>query len=448
MARTAKRGLQDEYLKIVRKLDGDPEGREAGVSYLENTESHSIEDVRGWAMNAYVLDAKQHETLSEAARIMGSIMEKVMAKYHRDRSFRKLFCLDPRIEEFTLVPSGCHAAVPLSRIDLFFDQKTLDFQICGIDTGGVRGMGPCADVSRVVRATNSYSEFAAKHPTVEDFDPVRECALTVLHTYGNWANAQEGRNHPTNPSLAVVDIEGSTRAAETNEVITCLRGMGCYARAVTFSQLRIEKVGGIRQLVDDEGPITCVWLRARADEAAACKSAGVDLLGEATRRGLVCTVGGYRSWPCCTRSFLSLLHSMEVRQLLSWEERAFIDAHVPQTHIIDASADISAFYDQDQWVLWTKDGHQLQDVEAGSNMSKAAWRNRLVKAIKRRDAVQAHIAQQPMTVVTAEGEAERNVMLGLYVFEGKLSGVDVTSGTDAPIANWNDHLDIACLAVR
>ena len=448
MAKAAKRGLQDEYLKIVRKLDGDPEGREAGVYYLETTDPHSMMDNHGWATNAYLLDAKQCDALDNAARVMGSIMEKVMAKYQRDRSFRELFHLDPTIEEFTLVPSGCHAAVPLSRIDLFFDQKTLDFQICGIETGGVSGMGPCADVSRVVRLTNAYHEFASKHKAVETFNPVRECALSILHTYGNWANAEVGRNHPTHPSLAIVDIENSPRAVETREFIACLRDMGCYARSTTFSELRIERVGGIKQLVDKHGPITCVWLRARADEAAAVPGDGVRTLLEATRRGRVCTVGGYRSWPCCTRSFLSVLHAKECRQLLSWEERAFIDAHIPQTHIIDASADISAFYDQDNWVLRTEDGHQSQDVIAGSNMSKAAWRNRLVKGIKRRDAVQAHIDQHPMTVVTEAGEMERNVMLGLYVFESRLTGVQVTSGTSKSFANWTDHLDIACFAVR
>ena len=259
MAKAAKRSYQDEYLQILRDLDGDAAGRAAGEAYFASSLARG-EERCAWASNPMILDAAQYDVLNGAAVTMGSIMEKVMAKYHRDRSFRKLLGLSPEVEDLTMVPSGCHAAVPLSRIDLLFDPATHDFTICGITTGGIDGMAMSAEVNRAVRSTNAFASFAKTHKSIETFDAMEAAVLSVLHTYGKWANAEEGRNHPTHPSLAVLDVKDSPRASENATVVEVMQGKGIYARTTTFETLRIAEVGGIRQLVDDRGPVTCVWL--------------------------------------------------------------------------------------------------------------------------------------------------------------------------------------------
>lgn len=452
MAKATKRGLQDEYLQIIQELDGDLPGRAAADEHLKGSYPHDGEDAIAWASNPITLNSAQAKALNEAAATMGSIMEKVMRKYQRDRSFRKLFRLTPQVEELTLVPSGCHAAVPLSRIDIFFDSKTLDYQVGGIVTGGVDGMAINTELNRALNQMESFQTFKARHPSTHFIDPVHACVLSLMHTYGKWANAEEGRNHPTHPSIAVVDVDGSPRAAETRTIIMHMRDMGIYARATSFSQLHIERLGGIMQLVDNHGPVTCVWLRATADEVAAQMNDGIRSLLDATRHGMVCTVGGYRSWPCCTRAFLSVLATKECQQLLNREERAFIRDHIPATTIIEPSVDLSQFYDQESWVLRVADGHASDDLIAGSDVRKQDWRMLLVKSIKRHDAVQPCLEHQSIDVagVDAQGKTFRRrmgVMLGLYVFEGKLCGVRPTCGTGKTIASWADRMEMGCLLV-
>ena len=453
MAQEEQRSYQDEYLEIVRDLDGDVDGRAAADAYLRHTSIYVEGRGLRYATNAIVYDEREFKILNNAAHVMGSIMEKVMAKYQRDRNFRALFELPPAVEELTLVPSGCHAAVPLSRIDMFFDRATGDFRIVDIVTGAIDGIAMNNQANRAVRNTNAYRRFAEKHPNVASLDAAESCALSILHTYGKWANASEGRNHPTRPSLAVVDVAGSPRTAATRTVIERLRDMGCLARATDFSKLRIVNVAGIQQLVDDEGPVTCVWLRATIDEAVAHMDKGMRVLADATRHGLVCTVGGYRSWPCCTRAFLSVLHSKECRSLLTYSESAFVRAHVPQMHMITPAADISRFYNQEKWVLKTADGHLPGSVVVGADVPRAAWRQMLVKGIKRRDAVQAYIDRSPVTVVTADEdgssvEDEMNLVTGLYVFESKLCGIRTTSGKAPNNVGWDERLEMGCLVVR
>ena len=165
--------LQDEYLQILGEMSGDAAGREAGDAHLE--ESYGKYDNLKWATNPLIFDAKQYEMLDNAATTFSSIMEKVMARYQRDPFFRKLFGLPTKVEHLTRVPSGCHAAVPLARLDVFYDPVSSNFHIAGVATGGVDGMATSLAATRAVKSTGAYRAFAAKHSGIEDFDPLTAC---------------------------------------------------------------------------------------------------------------------------------------------------------------------------------------------------------------------------------------------------------------------------------
>lgn len=442
--------LQDEYLQILGEMSGDAAGREAGDAHLG--ESYGKYDNLKWATNPLIFDAKQYEMLDNAATTFSSIMEKVMARYQRDPFFRKLFGLPIKVEHLTRVPSGCHAAVPLARLDVFYDPISSNFHIAGVATGGVDGMATSLAATRAVKSTGAYRAFAAKHDDIEDFDPLTACLKAVLNTYASWANAEEGRNHPTNPSFAIVDVAGSPRADETATAVSRLTEMGHYAHATDLAELRIQTVGGLPQLVDKQGPVTCVWLRAKAEEALKVEK-GLDALVEATRRGLVCTVGGYRSWPCCVRSFFSVLRNKQCRAFLTDEENAFVDAHVPDTYVLETSLDLSEFYDQENWVLRETDGRDVSGFHVGKEMRKADWRKALVKGIKHHYVVQEYIAQQGMKVAMADDEgmpivSEQNTMLSLYVFGGELSGIGAACGASDADAVLGSAREMACMVVR
>jgi hypothetical protein len=84
----------------------------------------------------------------------------------------------------------------------------------------------------------------------------------------------------------------------------------------------------------------------------------------------------------------------------------------------------------------------------GGDLSKAEWRKRLVKSIKRRDAIQRYLPQDTTPVVTPDGERDMIVMLGLYVFESKLCGIRAVAGEGATIAEWDPCYNLALMVVR
>lgn len=451
MAKLTGPACETDFLRAAHALEGDLAGRAAATDYLRSTAPALWDESEVWAASPVILDQEEVGVLETAARTMSSIMEKLMARYHRDRQVRSLFSLPPEVERLTLVPTGHRTAVPLSRIDLFFDRRSHDFTITSITTGGVDGMARSAEAARAVQRMGAYRELARKHQ-LRAFDAVEGLVITLLHTYGRWSNVGEGHNHPKNPALAVVDVADSPRAAESAYVIERLREYGCYAHVTTPSKLRVTDVDGIEQLIDDHGPLNCVWLRATAQEALDGMEGGFRTLLDATRRGLVCTIGGYRSWPCSTKGFLEALQAKEFRLLLTREENEFVERHVDETHVIDTTTDISQFYDQDEWVLRPSAGNLFGEVLAGVDMSRSQWRSHLVKAIKRRDAVQRRLPDQRMDALAATCDPQDptstnalSVVLGLYVFEGKLGGVRAVGGAGSTTTKWGYRSSLGCL---
>ena len=78
------RALEDEYLGILRDLDGDAEGRALAATYLAS--AHPVANREGtptWALTPKVLSSAELGILREAAETFGRILEKVTARFRR-----------------------------------------------------------------------------------------------------------------------------------------------------------------------------------------------------------------------------------------------------------------------------------------------------------------------------------------------------------------------------
>ena len=83
------RALEDEYLDILRDLDGDADGRKLAANYLSS--AHPVANREGtptWALTPKVLSSAELGILRDAAETFGRILEKVTARYLDDADFR------------------------------------------------------------------------------------------------------------------------------------------------------------------------------------------------------------------------------------------------------------------------------------------------------------------------------------------------------------------------
>jgi len=452
------RDLESEFLSIASELGGDVESREQGDAYLAGTHALYHGGPCSWALSPKIFDSGQIDILRDAAETMGRIMDKVTDRYLRDPDFRALFRLPADLERMTLVPTGYAQLIPLARVDVFFDEETGDYQFCELNTDGSAGMTASVEVTHAIQASRTYHRFAERHPDIETFDVLDAAVDAVYDTYRSWANADGGTHHPAHPSCAIVDYTESASIDEVNDIIERMAEKGIYARFADIRDLRIERVAGVVGLVDDAGPVDCVYRRAVTSEIAEKPCPGADALEEAARRGLACLVGGYRTWPCATKTVFAVLHSKAVRDVLDPAEVSFVERHVPATYLLDEGSDLAPYSQKDRWVVKPAGSYNAVGVRAGLDCaSDAEWQDALSSCARSGGVVQEYARQYATPVIEGGAVADgvdpteyrmANNMEGLFLFRGRFAGVFTRCGYQNVIGEWTHRINMGCLVVR
>ncbi len=460
MANLRGRALEQEFCDIVRELDGDAEGRQAGDSYL--TSVHPVtnqDDTTNWALTPKILGSAELEVLGDAAETMGRILEKVTARYLSDPDFRALFGLSEAEEELALVPTGYEQLIPFVRLDVLFDEQTGDFRFAGVSTDSAMGMTASVDVTRATQLSGAYRRFAERHHGIETFDLADGVVDALRETYSSWVNSDAGTHHPDHPVVGIVDYAESATEGEIAALVDRMADEGVFARFVDIRDLRIEEAAGVRRLVDSEGPIVCVYRRALVGEMLEKPCDGVDALVEAARRGLACVIGGFRTWPVSTTALFPVLSSDAVESVLDAQELAFVRAHVPEAHVLRHGDDINRYLaEQDEWLVRPAGAYRAPEAVAGvDRMDRDEWW-RVLLACCEEGGVVIHrdpSFQTPAVVggdspTGARGGEEVSVsnLLGLYLFRGKFGGVYARGGYEGVMGDWGQRLDMGVLVVR
>ena len=459
MANLRGRVLEEEFCNIAVELEGDAEGKARGDAYLRA--AHPVANRDGsstWALTPKVLGSAEIEILTDAAETMGRIVEKITARYLKDAGLRSLFGLPAEQEELALMPTGYEQLIPFARFDVIFNQETGDFSFVGAATTPA-GMTAAVDVTRAVQLSEAYRRFAERHHGIETFDISRDVACALRETYASWANADAGTHHPERPIVGIVDFPESSNSGEFADLIERLSDEGVFARFVDIRELRIKEAGGVRRLVDGEGPITCVYRRAPLAEMLEKRCEGTDALIEAARRGMACVIGGFRAWPVATNALFPVLRSEAMESVLDPQELAFVRAHVPEAYVLSHGSDVSRYLaEQDEWLVRPAGGYRASEAVAGEDrMDRDEWWRVLLACSEEGGMVERLVpAYRTPVVVGGAEEGGANPaepvmagnLLGLFLCRGKFSGVYARCGFESVMGTWGHRLDMGCLVVR
>ena len=445
--------LEEEFNQIALSLGGDVESRAQGDEYLRNTHALYHGGPAPWAFTPKIFDDKQALLLKNAAETMGRIMDKLTSHYLVDATFRKRFSFSPKMESLTLVPSGYERLIPLARVDIFFNEQTGDFSFCELNTDGSAGMTNTAEITDAIRLSATYHEFALRHPHIEVFDIRSGCIDAIIDAYRQWT----GKKGSELSDLAVVDYADAVSTDEVTDFIERFQAMGINARFSDIRDLKLASVSGHTRLVDGEGPIECVWRRAVTCDVEARFGDGPSAFVEAMRRNIVCSVGGFRTWPCATKTVFTAIKDPEFRAQLSDEEVDFIDKHIPETYLLGPTSDLKHYQDKDRWIIKPSGGYNSVGVKAGLDCSSKDWKQRLNLGMLHRDVIQAYAPQYVTDILRGGislgkqgplGLESVNNMEGLYLFGGKFGGVFTRCAHAHTIGEFTGRLNMGCLVVH
>ena len=435
--------LEGEYLSIMRGLDGDAASHEAGDAYIGSTNALYHGGPIQWSFVPKIFSRRDLGYLAWAAETMGGIMDKVTRAFLERADVRARFGLDPRIEELACAPVAYATPIPIARVDIFLNEETGDFQFCELNTDGSSGMLSATEVSRANAMSATGRRFAAAHGGVSAFDIYAGCARAVIDCY------REAGGSAGHPVFAAVDYAESIVREEIDEYARVFEGLGASLRFADIRDLRYE--GGV--LSDGEGPVDGVWRRVVISEMLEKPSPGADAFMACVHDGRVPVIGGFRTWPCATKTVFAVLHDPIAETFLTPGELDYVKAHVPATYLVDEGSDLTRFSEKDRWIAKPREGYNSVGVRAGSDCTDAEWAEVLSEMARTRGTVQAY-APQYATLNVEGGVAgigrepvPYSNMEGLFLFNGRFGGVFTRCGTSAVIGEFAGRLNMGCLAV-
>lgn len=484
MQKSRTRELEDEFEGIVRDRHGDLPGRREADGYLSQTHALYHGDPAPWALTPKIFDRDMTARLRDAAERMYGIMDKVTRAFCSDASVRAAFDLDPAFAELCAMDAGYDCQIPLARVDIFLDEDTGDYAFCELNTDGSAGMVVTDAIDRAVRMTPSFREFEGRHPGLREYALCDGWIDALFETYGEWRMTHPGRTedgvcsdtrgtglagdgaaakaHVCPASVAIVDYAESIDHEDAAHFVELMRRRGVAARFADVRDLWIgEDEDDVRRLCDKQGPIDCVWRRAVTGELWEKPCDGRAALIEAARAGLACIVGGFRTWPCATKTVFAFLWSPAGQALLTPEEVAFVREHVPYTEVLDEGADLARFADKDRWIVKPCGGYNAVGVVAGLDATEDEWSQTLVQAARAGAIMQAyarqyrtpclrgtlvdgpHRGEVPAGMADELGFAPASNMEGLYLYRGRFAGVYTRVGFANTIGEWTSRLNVA-----
>lgn len=462
--------LEREFNDICRSLDGDLESRLAADAWLGTTDALYHGAPCSWAMTPKIFTTQEAAWLADIAETTGRIMDKVTQRFLESAEFRAEFALDPWMEELCQSYAGYEQLIPISRVDIFLNEETGEFQFCEWNTDGSAGINATVEITRAIQSTDTYREFARRHPGVSTYDIEAISCAAVLETYRSWEHAGEDGHPAGSPALVFVDYDESASHGEVDSLIRRYRELGVAARFADVHELEIREVDGRQRLCDSQGPIDCIWRRAVTSEMAEKPCAGRDAMIRAGQEGICCVVGSFRTWPCATKTVFAVLWSDAIKDVLTPEELEFVHAHVPRTYILSPESDLAPFADKDRWIAKPAGGYNAVGVLAGLDATPEQWQAELEATAASCGVVQEYCRQYATPMVFGgrlpEGAGYTDLearrcdteehamdfspaanMEGLFLFNGKFGGIYTRCGYEATIGEWTNRFHMGCLVV-
>ena len=347
------------------------------------------------------------------------ILGKVMHAYYRDPAYRALFGFDAVTEELILRANPDISLLPMARIDFFYNEETGAYKYCEFNTDGTSAMNEDRELNLAQRLSTVYRQFCDTHAT-------RTCELFESWVKTLCAVYARARHTEQKPYVAIVDFMD---CASVNEFEVF---QGYFIRNDVPAE--ICDVRDLRYDADEKvlyGPgghkIDAIYRRAVTSDILERYNECGALLA-AVREDAVLLVGDFHTQLVHNKTIFRVLHEPLTQQMLTAEERAFVEAHVPLTKAFEESDVPRILANKDGWILKPLDSYASRGVHAGVECTQAEW-EQIVQNTPR----QGYLLQEFYFPYVTEnygiglqgtfGKNRYYNLTGVYVYDGTARGI-------------------------
>lgn len=448
--------LTEEYFAAAEALDGDIAGRRAAQAYMQGSTAIVHHRVVASSFIPRLFNDASWEAMRQVAETTHAILCKVIEHYRAEPAYRDVFHFDARLAELILLPRGYKDPLPFARIDVFLNEDDMTCGFCEFNGDGSAGMNENREITHSIEGTATYARFTAEHDveTCELFDSwVRE----FIRIYGGSKHRVDGARFAICDYLdvGVVDefkVFSSYFARHGHECVVC------DVRDLSFDGTTLRDADGL--------PVHAIWRRAVTNDVIEHWDASQDLI-EAVRHEAVELIGSFAGHLVHDKQIFEALRHPKTRAILTDEENAFVEAHVPLTRFLDAREvdldDIRAH--KDAWIIKPTDNYGAKDVYAGVSSTQDEW-EALIDRFANGAAGEPFIVQTYLTpykthTLAPDEDIERlddaqvdragtlyNNLSGLYLYNGHFQGVFSRLGPYPTISKELKGMTAATLHVR
>ena len=356
-----------------------------------------------------------NDIVETSTRIFG----KVIKEYRENAKYRALFPFSKELEELILLPEQYEGSLPIARIDIFYHEDTGDFQFCEINTDGTAAMQRDLEMRKALKfnPAHRYVEDLFELQPFELFDSWVETFLSLYDTY---------KKKKDRPNVAMVDFLENATLKEFEEFAERFRNAGVNCEICDIRSLKYRD--GV--LYSSEGyRIDAIYRRAVTADIMAHYDEVSDFLN-AVRDDAVFFAGAFSTQVIHTKWLFYVLHHEMTKAVLTEEERAFVEAHVPLT--VEFSKDYISLDEvcehKDKYIIKPMDAYASKGVYAsGREYAPAEW-EKIAGDLYGKGLICQEYCTQYMTenIDFAWGDGAWHPyinMPGLYAYNGRFAGV-------------------------
>lgn len=361
-------------------------------------------------------------------RVLYGIFEKVFAAFFDDPSYRALWGFDPR-EEALIMASADRwrlAMLPMARIDFFFDDTTGAYTFCEFNTDGTSAMIEDYELTRAQeRYSSCWRTFTARH-RCETAELLDSWVRTLLEVY---RRVRPDAAQP--PRVAIVDYLECSYKNELDLFCERFGEQGIECCVCDVRDLSYEN-GVVRDI--DGRPVDAIYRRAVTSDVLARWNESQALIQGACD-GAVVLVGAFHTQLVHNKTIFRMLLHPATQALLTADEKAYVQAHVPYTAAFDECepdvlADVAAR--KDHWILKPRDSYASQGVHAGVECLEDEWAQLLARIEESPELRANYIVQAFHTPYTSKnyGFVDESLtcntyynLTGLYMYDGRPAGM-------------------------
>ena len=376
-----------------------------------------------------IYDKETIDDFRGIADITCRIFGKVIREYRTHADFRALYPFSKELEELILLPPSYEGFLPIARFDLFYNEDTGDFMFCEINADGTAAMLRDPELRKAL-IHNPAHQAVIREYDLQPFELFDSWVHTFLDLYETWPKKK------ADPQIAIVDIlENAT-----------LRDFEEYARRFQAAGLRCE-ICDVRSLQYRDGAlwspagnrIDAIYRRAVTADLMDHYDEITDFL-DAVRDGAVFLAGAFETQLVHSKWLFYVLHQERTKSILTAEERAFVEEHIPLTVRFSPEyislAEVQSH--KDDFILKPMDAYASKGIyAAGHEYTQEDW-NAVTADLYDKGYICQQYCRQYLTenIDFAWGDGQWHPyinMPGLYMYNGVFSGFLMRMACDEKI---------------